>query len=208
MNHLAHCWLARGNTGHVAGGFLGDYYKGPIKRDLPDTLQEGIRLHRYIDSLTNQLPEMRSTYVRFGTELRRVAPILLDLVADHLLARHWDNHGKGKLSDFTANCYRIIGQYKIPDDGKRVFHHIVSRDLWCEYANFDVVLSVMCRILTRLRFEDRAIHLAELEPKLSDFYQDFCQYFPLLLEKVQSWKEVNVQTTDTKKHSENADLQM
>ena len=203
MNHLAHCWLARGNNGHIAGGFLGDYYKGPIQQDLPEELQQGIRLHRYIDSLTNQMPEFRSTYERFGIELRRVAPILLDLVADHLLARHWDNHGKGKLSDFTANCYRIIGEYKIPDVGKRVFHHVVSRDLWCEYADFDVILSVMCRILTRLRLEDRAIHLAELEFKLSDFYDDFCQYFPLLEEQVQTWKAANTQARDSKAQSIN-----
>ncbi|MXZ44144.1 MAG: DUF479 domain-containing protein [Gammaproteobacteria bacterium] len=203
MNHLAHCWLARGNNGHIAGGFLGDYYKGPIQQDLPEELQQGIRLHRYIDSLTNQMPEFRSTYERFGIELRRVAPILLDLVADHLLARHWDNHGKGKLSDFTANCYRIIGEYRVPEVGKRVFHHVVSRDLWCEYANFDVILSVMCRILTRLRLEDRAIHLAELEFKLSDFYDDFCQYFPLLEEQVQTWKAANTQARDSKAQSIN-----
>lgn len=203
MNHLAHCWLARGNDGLVAGGFLGDYYKGPIQQDLPKELQRGIRLHRYIDSLSNQMPEIRSTYERFGTELRRVAPILLDLVADHLLARHWDSHGKGELSDFTANCYRIIGEYKIPNVGKRIFDHVVSRDLWCEYANFDVILSVMCRILTRLRLEDRAIHLAELEFKLSDFYDDFCQYFPLLEEQVQTWKEVNIRARDSKEQTEN-----
>ena len=195
MNHLAHCWLARGNTGHIAGGFLGDYYKGPIQQNLPTELQEGIRLHRYIDSLTNQLPEMRSTYSRFGTELRRVAPILLDLVADHLLALHWDRHGTGKLSDFTLNCYRIIRKYEIPDDGKRVFHHLVTRNLWCEYADFEVVLSVMCRILTRLRLENKAVHLTKLEPQLDYFYLDFRTYFPLLTEKVQTWKLANARST-------------
>ena len=188
MNHLAHCWLARGSTGHIAGGFLGDYYKGPIPQHLPAELQEGIRLHRQIDTLTNQLPEMRSTYSRFGPELRRVAPILLDLIADHLLASYWDQHGAGELSDFAADCYRIIEQYEIPDSGKRVFHHVVARNLWSEYTDFEVVLSVMCRILTRLRLDDRALHLAKLEPQLDDFYQDFCVYFPLLEATVRNWK--------------------
>ena len=195
MNHLAHCWLARGNDGHVAGGFLGDFYKGPIQQDLPRELQEGIRLHRYIDSLTNQMPEMRSTYSRFGTELRRVAPILLDLVADHLLARHWDRYGTGELSDFTLKCYRIIGQYEIPCSGKRFFQHLISRNLWCEYTNFDVVLSVMCRILTRLNLEDRATHLSKLEPRMDDFHQDFCEYFPILENNVKKWKLHNVEPT-------------
>lgn len=195
MNHLAHCWLARGNEGHIAGGFLGDFYKGPIRRDLPEALQEGIRLHRYIDSLTNQLPEMRSTYSRFGTELRRVAPILLDLVADHLLARHWDRYGTGKLTDFTSNCYRIIGQYEIPVTGKRFFHHVVSRNLWCEYTDFDVILSVMCRILVRLRLDDRTTHLSKLEPRIEDFHEDFREYFPILVDKVQAWKVRNAAST-------------
>ena len=195
MNHLAHCWLARGSNGHIAGGFLGDYYKGPIQQELPVELQEGIRLHRYIDFLTNQLPEMRSTYSRFGTELRRVAPILLDLIADHLLARYWDQHGTGKLPDFTSNCYRIIREYEIPNDGKHVFNHVVARDLWCEYADFDVVLSVMCRILSRLRLEYRAVHLTKLEPQIDYFYADFRTYFPLLTDKVQTWKLANARST-------------
>lgn len=203
MNHLAHCWLARGNNGHIAGGFLGDYYKGPIQQDLPMELQEGIRLHRYIDSLTNQLPEMRSTYTRFGTELRRVAPILLDLVADHLLARHWDQHGAGELSDFTTNCYHIIGQFEIPSSGKHLFQHVVSRNLWCEYVDFEVILSIMCRILTRLQLDNRAGHLTKLEPQMDDFYQDFLKYFPVLVERVQTWKVNNVLSEDKSTTTEN-----
>ena len=194
MNHLAHCWLARGCDGHIAGGFLGDYYKGPIPKHLPAKLQEGIRLHRHIDILTNELPEMRSTYSRFGPELRRVAPILLDLIADHLLARHWDQLGTGNLSEFATDCYRIIGQYEIPDTGKQVFNHVVARNLWCEYADFDVVVSVMCRILVRLRLDRLALNLTKLEPQMTDFYQDFGEYFPLLEARVETWKVNNAQS--------------
>lgn len=203
MNHLAHCWLARGNEGHIAGGFLGDFYKGPIQEDLPQELQDGLRLHRYIDSLTNRLPEMRSTYIRIRPELRRVAPILLDLIADHLLAVYWGVHGSGDLPVFAANCYRIIGQYDIPNSGKRVFHHVVSRNLWCEYKEYNVILSVMCRILTRLGFEDRAVHLREIEPQLNDFYLDFCVYFPLLEKSVQEWKLSCTHSTDSTNQTNN-----
>ena len=192
MNFLAHSWLARHDEAHIAGAFLGDFVKGPIPSSYPSDLQSGIRLHRHIDSETNRMEEMRATYWRFGKELRRVAPILLDLVADHLLAVHWSRHGNGKLSEFTNYCYRAVGKFEIPCSAVGFYQHTVERDLWSAYADLDVILDIMRRILVRLDKNQYAESLSVIHQDLDLFYEDFQEYFPLLEKKVDWWWSENV----------------
>ncbi len=191
MNFLMHSWLARDDEAEVAGAFLGDFVKGPIPTTMDPELQRGIRLHRHVDSVSNRMPQMRSTYWRFGPDLRRVAPVLLDLVADHLLAAHWNEYGEGELSMFTDYCYRSIAKYDIPSTAVGLFSHTVSRDLWSKYADFDVMLGIMGRILKRLNKEELSESLLSIGENLDLFHNDFRSYFPVLEDHVERWRIVN-----------------
>lgn len=192
MNFLAHCWLARCDEALVAGGFIGDFVKGPIPKTLPDDLQAGIRLHRHIDSASNRLPEMRATYHRFGSDLRRVAPILIDLVTDHLLAKYWDHYGFGELSDFTTGCYEIIGEYDVPQSAASLYRRMMQTDMWSRYSEFNFMRDVMKGILKRLRFDQFLDQLDPLECRMDDFHGDFEVYFPLLENIAQNWLKTNM----------------
>ena len=46
-------------------------------------------MHRRIDVLTDNLPEVTEAKGWFRPETRRVAPITLDVMWDHFLSRHW-----------------------------------------------------------------------------------------------------------------------
>lgn len=46
-------------------------------------------MHRRIDVMTDNLPEVREAREWFRSETRRVAPITLDVMWDHFLSRHW-----------------------------------------------------------------------------------------------------------------------
>lgn len=189
MNFLVHSWLARDKEAHLAGAFLGDFVKGPIPASLSKELQEGIRMHRRIDSISNKMAEMRSTYWRFGPKLRRVAPILLDLVADHILALHWDLYGEGKLSDFTCHCYRSIAEYGVPSSAEKLYRHTVERDLWSNYADLDVILRIMNGILKRLGKDELENCLGVVSRDLALFHEDFQIYFPALEQEVNSLRQ-------------------
>nr|WP_283826993.1 tRNA preQ1(34) S-adenosylmethionine ribosyltransferase-isomerase QueA [Serratia marcescens] len=46
-------------------------------------------MHRRVDVLTDSLPQVKASRDYFSAPYRRVAPITLDVVWDHFLARHW-----------------------------------------------------------------------------------------------------------------------
>ena len=157
---------------------MGDFVKGRVPTSLPSELARGVRLHRHLDSTSNRMPEMRQSYVHFGTELRRPAPVLLDLIADHVLAVQWCRYGVGELTQFTTTCYKAIDHYPLPLNSQNQFL----------FSTMDVIERAMFYILKRLRFDRFEKHLHQIvETRFDNFCQDFHQYFPLLRNVAQTF---------------------
>ena len=183
MNFLAHCLLARPGEGFIAGGVFGDFVKGRIGDDLPPELAAGVRLHRRIDSYSNRLPSMKVSVARFDPALRRVAPVLLDIVADHCLALDWRRSGKEELRTFTAEIYAAIAKFEawLPTRGRRFVAHMVATDLLARYDDASVIRRAMAHVLERLRMTHLdALLDAVLSENLPALREDFRRYFPQL----------------------------
>ena len=194
MNFLAHCTLAYPETGLIAGGFIGDFIKGPVPDTLPEPLQAGLRLHRRIDAVSNRLPGIACSVRRINPKLRRAAPVLLDVVADHCLALRWDRHGHGDLSTFAALAYDAIGAFEqfLPDQGRRYFRRFRDADVLARYREPRTVMRAMTYILERLRLAHLAPELdAIVGAQLPVLMDDFEEYFPELRAAVAAWKEEN-----------------
>ena len=183
VNFLAHCVLAQPGAGFIAGGVLGDFVKGPIPESLPRDLRAGIRLHRRIDSYSNRVPEMKVSVARFDPALRRAAPVLLDILADHCLTLTWSWYADQDLAAFTARVYEAIEAYRdrIPARGRDFVSRMVETDLLARYDDPQVIERAMAHVLARLRVDHLRDRLQPvLESDLPAFIDDFRVYFPLL----------------------------
>ena len=183
MNFLAHCLLAQPGAGFIAGGVLGDFVKGSIPESLPGELRAGIRLHRRIDSFSNRLPEMKISVARFDPALRRAAPVLLDILADHCLTLTWGSYADQDLRTFTARVYAAIEAYsdQVPARGRGFVSRMVETDLLARYGEAEVIERAMAHVLARLRLDHLGDRLRPvLEADLPPFIDDFRVYFPLL----------------------------
>lgn len=89
MNFLAHLHLAHLADSSLSGNLLADFVRGNPATHYPPDVVEGIYMHRRIDVMTDNLPEVREAREWFRHETRRVAPITLDVMWDHFLSRHW-----------------------------------------------------------------------------------------------------------------------
>ena len=193
MNFLAHCLLARPGDGYLAGAVLGDFVKGPVPRHLPTELQAGIRLHRRIDSHSNHLLEMKTSVARFDPALRRVAPVLLDIVADHCLALRWRRFSDLDLAAFTAEIYAALARFEdcVPERGRRFVDYMVETDLLARYGDWSVALRAMKHVLERLRLQHLAPLLGpQLTERLPSFIDDCAVYLPLLQTFADAEREV------------------
>ena len=175
----------------MAGGFIGDFVKGPVPETLPQPLRDGIRLHRRIDAASNGLAGIAASVRRLHPALRRVAPVLIDIVADHCLAKSWARHGCGELPAFAQTAYAAIDAWRhcLQPEGKRFFSHVRERDLLTRYAQPETAMRGMKHVLERLRQGHLARHLnGVMDDALPALAMDFEGYFPKLEEAVAEWK--------------------
>ncbi|HEX7035027.1 MAG TPA: ACP phosphodiesterase [Pseudomonadales bacterium] len=195
MNFLAHCVIPEraapgADPDLIAGGFIGDFIKGRVPDDLPAGLAAGIRLHRRIDAYSNRHPLIRRSCERFPPELRRFAPIFVDVVADHLLAVHWHRFHPADLPSFTAGAYRAIGPHRqrLSDGGRRFYRYMVEVDLLADYRHAAAMHRALGGVLRRLGRE--ALHreaVEAVEAQRAGLAADFLDYFPDLIRHASEW---------------------
>jgi len=195
MNFLAHCLIPElaldgCPPALVAGGFLGDFVKGGIDVTLPDDLADGIRLHRRLDAFSNRLPSIRASCDRFPTELRRFAPVFVDVVADHLLARSWAQHHPEPLPCFSARAYAVIGAHahRLPEAGRLFLDHARRHDLFAAYADTSTLHGALGSVARRLNRPWLAQPtIAAVTAALPRLAEDFEHYFPELVAHAGAW---------------------
>jgi acyl carrier protein phosphodiesterase len=195
VNFLAHCLIPDLATDGaepdlIAGGFVGDFLKGPVPASLPPVLALGVRLHRRIDAYSNRQPVIRKSCARFPEHLRRFAPVFVDVVADHLLACHWSRFHAERLTDFTAGAYRAIQPHValLPEHGRRFFDWMHEQDLLAAYQDRAVMHRALAAVNRRLRRPDLSDGLEQIiDERLAGLEQDFLEYFPDLLTHANAW---------------------
>ena len=108
MNHLAHCFLSFGDEDLLLGNFIGDFVKGNDWQQYPAAVQQGILLHRTIDSYTDNHPMTDRSVARIRPYAGRYSPPFTDILYDHLLALNWEKYTDEPFDDFAEKTYRQL----------------------------------------------------------------------------------------------------
>ena len=182
MNHLAHFQLSQGDPGWLVGSLLGDFVKGPLQGDYPNSWEQGILLHRRIDAFTDQHPIWRSCVQQFEPKFRRYAGIMLDLAADHWLSKHWAEFHSQPLEQFCQDLYQLLDSTQgLPKNAQRVAARIIEHKGLQSYQDWEGVENALVRVSQRFK---RRNPLAEAGTELqrhSDFIEHcFLQFYPQL----------------------------
>jgi acyl carrier protein phosphodiesterase len=181
MNFLAHLHLAQLANSSLLGNLMADFVRGNVQSQWPAPVVDGIAMHRRIDVLTDNLPEVREARQLFRAETRRVAPITLDVIWDHFLALHWEKfHPAQSLIEFSAMAERdIVSQLAGTPESFIELNAVMWRERWFEHyaepARLARVLSGMAHRRPRLAalrdsYQDFVDHYDQLEPLFFQFY--------------------------------------
>ncbi|WP_288131885.1 ACP phosphodiesterase [Microbulbifer sp.] len=153
MNYLAHLLLSGPDPDWQLGGLLGDFVKGPLKGERPETIEAGMRLHRRIDLLSDQHPAFIAALTRLGPQWRRLGGIGLDIWFDHLLAKTWPQWHPQTLETFTHQCwsnFRNRREY-IPANAQAFIQRAEQFKLLPGYREVAVIQRTLERVGNRLR---------------------------------------------------------
>lgn len=175
MNYLAHLHLAHISQTSLAGALLGEFARGAIDPALPPELQLGILLHRRIDSFTDAHPRHLGAVRALPSPFRRYGGIIMDMMFDHFLARHWSRYHPWALADFIGYSHRRLqpGAHW-PPDMVMLVERLKQHRLLAQYRSLEGITRAIIRIDGRFR---RPTPLPDCAPLLRAHYDEMEQAF-------------------------------
>ncbi len=121
MNFLGHIFLTPDNDELLFGNFIADSVKGNPLKHYSGLVAEGIRFHRAIDEFTDNHPLVKQGVNRFRSDQGRFAPVVIDVVYDHILASDWKQYHVEDLKSFVDTTYQRL-ESQSHEFPKRVEH--------------------------------------------------------------------------------------
>ncbi|HEY0876209.1 MAG TPA: ACP phosphodiesterase [Vicinamibacterales bacterium] len=114
MNYLVHFLVAGDDDELWLGNVLGEFVKGRVERfeyqGLTERMRTGIRMHRAIDTFSDQHPAVRRSKQILQPEYGRLSGVIVDIFYDHVLARRWTEHHAIPLPAYAQAVYRTLGR--------------------------------------------------------------------------------------------------
>ena len=181
MNYLAHFFLSADDEALMLGNFLADYLNNAQVEQLPPLVQAGVRLHRQIDSFTDQHPEVRKGVRRLYKRHSKYAPVLIDVFYDYLLSLNWNTYSQQPLADFIQQTYAALQRHHslIPQPVHGHLPNMIA-DNWLEtYSTHNGIAYVLRRMRPRLSRPE--LFDGALDSLAADFYllnEEFNRFFP------------------------------
>lgn len=187
MNFLAHFLLVQHNDSWIVGNYIADFIKGNAIYAYPSDVQEGIRVHRAIDTFTDQHPVVLQGVRRLRERHSKYASVLVDVYYDYVLSLHWEKYTDQELRDFTRSMYAVLESHAalLPESFQHRLELMIADDWLMRYTNLEGLEEAFHRIKRRAskpELFDRAVdsllaHLPALE-------EEFQLFFPELIVEV------------------------
>jgi len=138
MNFLAHAHLSFNEPQILAGNMISDFVKGKKQYDYTTAIQKGIKLHRAIDTFTDEHPSTQELKSFFRPQYRLYSGPFADIVYDHFLALDTNQFSTPEiLKTFSAATYKKIeGQLNLlPERFQQVFAYMQAQDWLYNYQH-------------------------------------------------------------------------
>ena len=184
MNYLAHLYLSGGDTEVMIGNFIADHIRGNQFKHDSQGIQQGIRLHREIDTYTDAHPITRRSKRRLDKKYGLYAGVIIDLFYDHFLAKNWDDYSAIPLDVYVASVYALLGSNleNLPEKTQHLLPLMVEYN-WLYNYQFIKGMQRVFNGMNRRTNNKSQMHLAiyDLQEYYLTFETDFKEFFQQLI---------------------------
>lgn len=162
---------------------MGDFVKGNRYKIYSPAIQQGILLHRFIDTFTDKHELVFNAINLFKPSFRLSAGVFVDIFFDHYLANSFYIGGDLSLDSFTKNIYTLIELHTHILDEKMntFFAHMKYYNWLYNYKSLEGIektIHGMCKRYPRLGDAELAMELFHVH--YFQLEEIFNAYFPVL----------------------------
>ena len=162
---------------------MGDFTRDMNYAILPAQVLAGIQMHQSVDAFTDSHPVVRGLRKNFSQDRRRFSGIVLDVVFDHFLIKHWSAYSTVALDNYITDCYHALWRHRnlMSPRMKMVIGWMISKNWIKTYAEIEGVGRALDGLAGRLKAQHN-FHgaISEVENMYTDIEQGFLEFFPQL----------------------------
>ncbi len=150
MNFLGHLIVSGDDPLTITGNFMADAVKGRDLSRFPDPIQRGIRMHRRIDSFTDQHPITLQGRERLRAHCGKFAGVALDIFYDHCIASTWS--GDETLNAFAQRMYGLLHAHShlMPERTQRMLPYMMRGDWLTSYGTLKGIADSLAGLAHRV----------------------------------------------------------
>ena len=188
MNYLAHIYLSNEEEEITLGNFIADGVKGKKYVQFPLGIQQGILLHRAIDSYTDAHPIVRKSTKRLHKKYSHYSGVIVDILYDHFLAKNWTQYHSIPLHKYTENFYNLINSNfdRLTPRIQKMMPYMIEQNWLLSYASIDGIGKILDQMNRRTNNQSK-MNLAVLE--LTTYYKEFEDEITLFFEDLKKYSK-------------------
>lgn len=179
MNYLAHSFLTFSDE-QIVGQFLEDFIPNRDRFSYPEKMQQGITLHREIDTFTDAHPEIWEAKKVFSPMVRLYSGAFVDVALDYFLA---NSLSENDLKSHSTHVYQVLRKHEevLPEKLGRMVDGM-QKDNWLyNYKEDWGIKYSMQNVLNKAKYLDKNLAVFEVflnnKPQLQKHFEAF---FPQL----------------------------
>lgn len=180
MNYLAHSILSFTN-GQLVGNMIADFIKNKEREIFPLEIQEGIKLHRAIDTFTDSHPAVSEAKKIFSPLVRLYSGAFVDVAFDYFVAHLYT---ETELKSHSKNTYRILWENEkwLPENYKKMLVRMEQDDWLTNYRENQGIRFSMQNVLNKASYLDKNLAVYDVFMQSKEALQVyFNAFYPDLL---------------------------
>lgn len=164
----------------MIGNLIADHIKGNNYSHLPQEIQNGIILHRKIDTFTDTHPIVKLSKRRLNNRYGHYNGIIIDIFYDYFLAKKWRNYSAIPLNVYSKSVYQLLEKNKniLPEKTQEMLPYMKKYDWLYNYQFLNGIEKVLIGMNKRTQNKSQ-MHLAidDLKTLENEFEQEFTIFF-------------------------------
>lgn len=194
MNFLAHLYLSKDNTEIMIGNLIADHIKANKFSHYPEKIQQGIFLHRKIDTFTDTHSIVKKSKRRLHERYGHYDGVIIDVFYDYFLAKNWPRYSQIPLAIYAKGVYQLLSKNKdiLPLKTQEILPSLIKYDWLYNYQFLEGIQKVLTGLNRRtkgrskmdLALEDLQSNYNELETDFFTFFDDLHEYTTAELLKI------------------------
>jgi len=186
LNFLAHLYLSENNTNIMIGNFIADHIERNKFDHFHTEIQQGILLHREIDTFTDAHKIVRKSKRRLHKRYGHYDGVIIDLFYDYFLAKNWREYSSIPLDVYANGVYTLLqNNFEIlPKKTQQILPFLIDYNWLYNYQFLDGMEKVLKGMNKRtqgrskmdLAIEDLKILEKDFEADFTLFFKDLCLF--------------------------------